>query len=194
MSNFNSNIYFATYYLFRAMALVKIVDVTGFQTSKETGRAVCAGPQVRKGKAKATEDMTKQTIKELREITSQLKLVNDSESRTSIYKNPKAMVMSSFMHRKSTSNNQSTFASSVPKGNLHGLTICHSLLVKILVCIFFYKVQSLHCVGEIKISKKVEPANDQAIIDIDSKHKDPQMCSLYAAEVYNNLRVTEVCI
>ncbi|MFS7990263.1 hypothetical protein Hanom_Chr11g01056691 [Helianthus anomalus] len=26
---------------------------------------------------------------------------------------------------------------------------------------------------------------------MDSKHKDPRMCSLYAAEVYNNLRVAE---
>lgn len=29
--------------------------------------------------------------------------------------------------------------------------------------------------------------------DIDSDHKDPQLCSHYAPDIYNNLRVAEVC-
>ncbi|CAI9275010.1 unnamed protein product [Lactuca saligna] len=33
---------------------------------------------------------------------------------------------------------------------------------------------------------------DESIIDIDSKHKGPQMCSLYATEVYSNLRTAEL--
>ncbi|MFS7939320.1 hypothetical protein Hanom_Chr05g00450301 [Helianthus anomalus] len=37
-------------------------------------------------------------------------------------------------------------------------------------------------VGETKILNKVEDGNDQTLIDIDSKHKDLRMCSLYAAE------------
>lgn len=75
--------------------------------------AVCVGSQGQKGKVKEIEDMNKQSIKELREITSQLSI-------------------------------------------------------------------------------KVDSSNDEEVLDIDSKHKDPQMCSLYAVELYNNLRVTEV--
>ena len=48
--------------------------------------------------------------------------------------------------------------------------------------------------GEIKLSNKVEASDDEAILDIDCKHKDHRMCSVYAAEVYSNLRVTEVCL
>ena len=29
--------------------------------------------------------------------------------------------------------------------------------------------------------------------DIDSDDKDPQLCSLYAVEIYTNFRVAEVC-
>ncbi|KAF5793200.1 hypothetical protein HanPI659440_Chr02g0091851 [Helianthus annuus] len=36
--------------------------------------------------------------------------------------------------------------------------------------------------GETEILNKVEDGNDQTLIDIDSKHNDPRMCSLYAAE------------
>ncbi|KAI3500984.1 hypothetical protein L1887_36814 [Cichorium endivia] len=38
----------------------------------------------------------------------------------------------------------------------------------------------------------VAASNDEPILDIDSKHKDPQMWSLYAAELYNNLHVSEL--
>ncbi|KAL8256151.1 hypothetical protein R6Q59_031218 [Mikania micrantha] len=99
---------------------------------------VYMGHNFRKGKTKATQDKTEQSIKELREITSQLKLVNDLENKPSV-----------------------ALGSSLLK-------------------------------GETKIIIKVEAGNDQTIIDIDSNHKDPQMCSLYAAEVYTNLRVAEL--
>ncbi|KAI3687391.1 hypothetical protein L1987_81086 [Smallanthus sonchifolius] len=134
-------------------SLVMLVGVTGCQTSKQTrsvveknamvAQAVCVGPQVQKEKIKETEDMTKRSITELRQITAQLKLVNDLKSEPSIHYNPKAL------------------GSSLPK-------------------------------GEINIFNKVEAANDQPIVDIDSKHNDPQMCSLYAAELYNNLRAAEL--
>lgn len=32
------------------------------------------------------------------------------------------------------------------------------------------------------------------IADVDSNHKDPLMCSLYAPDIYSNLHVMEVCI
>ncbi|XP_024985204.1 cyclin-A2-1-like [Cynara cardunculus var. scolymus] len=150
---------------------MKVINEIKIQTSKQlrsTAKkndmvepAVCMGLQDQMGKAKATEDMTKQSIRELREITSQLKLVNDLESEPSIYRNPKAGCMPVLVPGKSTSNNQSGLESCLPK-------------------------------GEIKLSNKVEASDDQAILDIDCKHKDPKMCSLYAAEVYNNLRVTEL--
>ncbi|KAM0046370.1 putative cyclin domain-containing protein [Helianthus debilis subsp. tardiflorus] len=132
---------------------IKIINGTKIQASKNTRivvgwntmvvPAVCVGPQDQKGKIKVTDDMTKQSVKELRQITAQLKLVNDLESKPSIYYNPKAL------------------RSSLPKGEIH-------------------------------IFNKVEAANAQVIVDIDSKHKDPQMCSLYAAEIYNNLRAAEL--
>ncbi|KAK9079810.1 hypothetical protein SSX86_001483 [Deinandra increscens subsp. villosa] len=133
---------------------MKVINEIKIQTSKQTrivveknamvAPAVCMGPQVRKGKIKATEDVTKQNIKELRQITAQLKLVNDLESKPSIYNSPKAL------------------GSSFPTG------------------------------GELSIFNKVEAINDQAVIDIDSKHRHPQMCSLYAPELFNNLRAAEL--
>ena len=35
---------------------------------------------------------------------------------------------------------------------------------------------------------------DPHITDIDDDLEDPQLCSLYAADIYNNLRVSEVCV
>ncbi|XP_071695700.1 cyclin-A2-1-like [Rutidosis leptorrhynchoides] len=46
--------------------------------------------------------------------------------------------------------------------------------------------------GESEITSEAETSNDQLVIDIDSKHKGPQMCSLYVAELYGNLRATEL--
>ncbi|KAL0323890.1 UNVERIFIED_CONTAM: Cyclin-A2-1 [Sesamum calycinum] len=39
---------------------------------------------------------------------------------------------------------------------------------------------------------KQEHLDDRSITDIDSKHKDPQMCSLYAADIYSNLYARQV--
>ncbi|KAK1436080.1 hypothetical protein QVD17_01855 [Tagetes erecta] len=132
---------------------IKITKEIKVQTSKQIisavdrnaigALAVCVDPQIQKGNIKATKDTTKQNLKELRQITAQLKLGNELESEQSIYYNPK------------------TLGSSLPK-------------------------------GEINIFNKVESSNEQAIIDIDSRHKDPLMCSLYVAEIYNNLRATEL--
>ncbi|XP_076926172.1 cyclin-A2-1-like [Bidens hawaiensis] len=46
--------------------------------------------------------------------------------------------------------------------------------------------------GEHAITSEVEASNDESIVDIDSKHTGPQRCSLYAAEIYANLRATEL--
>lgn len=35
-------------------------------------------------------------------------------------------------------------------------------------------------------------ANDSCIVNIDSDMKDPQACSLYAPDIYSNIRVIEV--
>lgn len=42
------------------------------------------------------------------------------------------------------------------------------------------------------ITSEVEASKVQSIIDIDNMHTGPQMCSLYAADVYGNLRTAEV--
>ncbi|MFS8030530.1 putative cyclin domain-containing protein [Helianthus anomalus] len=47
-------------------------------------------------------------------------------------------------------------------------------------------------VGESIITVEVEATNDKSVIDIDSKHKGPQMCSLYAAEIHANLCTNEL--
>ncbi|CAH2075751.1 unnamed protein product [Thlaspi arvense] len=44
--------------------------------------------------------------------------------------------------------------------------------------------------AEAQLSEKSE-ASDTQIADIDFNHKDPKMCSLYAPDIYNNLRITE---
>lgn len=36
-------------------------------------------------------------------------------------------------------------------------------------------------------------SNGPDIVDIDSNLKDPQFCSLYARDIYSNMRVAEVC-
>ncbi|KAL0447484.1 UNVERIFIED_CONTAM: Cyclin-A2-2 [Sesamum latifolium] len=51
----------------------------------------------------------------------------------------------------------------------------------------------IRCIKEDeKHCKKEENLDGRGIIDIDSKHEDPQMCSLYAADIYSNLYVTQV--
>ncbi|XP_022861766.1 cyclin-A2-4-like [Olea europaea var. sylvestris] len=39
---------------------------------------------------------------------------------------------------------------------------------------------------------KQENLDNAGITDIDSKHKDPLMCSLYAPDIYRNLHATEL--
>lgn len=40
---------------------------------------------------------------------------------------------------------------------------------------------------------KLTTSSNPDVKDIDSDDKDPQLCSLYAPEIYNNLHVAEVC-
>jgi hypothetical protein len=42
--------------------------------------------------------------------------------------------------------------------------------------------------GDMTISSNLD------IIDIDADLKEPQLCSIYAPDIYSNLRVAEVCI
>ncbi|KAB5574257.1 hypothetical protein DKX38_001451 [Salix brachista] len=41
-------------------------------------------------------------------------------------------------------------------------------------------------------SENQKISSDREFIDIDSDYKDPQLCSLYAADIYSNLRVAEL--
>ncbi|KAL6985349.1 hypothetical protein U1Q18_018725 [Sarracenia purpurea var. burkii] len=43
-----------------------------------------------------------------------------------------------------------------------------------------------------KFCGKQRASNDLLIVDVDSNHKDPLMCSLYAPEIYSNLRLMEL--
>ncbi|KAL6578528.1 hypothetical protein OROMI_008744 [Orobanche minor] len=43
-----------------------------------------------------------------------------------------------------------------------------------------------------KLNKKEENLDDRDVTDIDSKHNDPQMCSLYASDIYYNLYAMEL--
>ncbi|KAH6760658.1 hypothetical protein C2S52_008694 [Perilla frutescens var. hirtella] len=43
-----------------------------------------------------------------------------------------------------------------------------------------------------ELCMKQENLKDRGIIDIDSRHKDPQMCSLYAADIYSSLFARQV--
>ncbi|KAL2517628.1 Cyclin-A2-2 [Abeliophyllum distichum] len=46
--------------------------------------------------------------------------------------------------------------------------------------------------GESTRCNKQENLDNAGIMDIDSKHKDPQMCSLYAPDIYRNFHATEL--
>ncbi|KAJ9549653.1 hypothetical protein OSB04_022196 [Centaurea solstitialis] len=130
-------------------------------TAKKNGRvapSLRVHPQIQKRKEKTSESMTKQSTKELHEVTSLLKSENDSAI---IYKNPSIGGVPDLMLANQTSSRYSGSGSSSQK-------------------------------GESKITNEVEASNDQCIIDIDSKHKAPQMCSLYAAELYRSLRTAEL--
>ncbi|GFP81490.1 cyclin-a2-4 [Phtheirospermum japonicum] len=43
-----------------------------------------------------------------------------------------------------------------------------------------------------RLCKKDGNSDDKCVIDIDSKHNDPQMCSLYAADIYYNMYTTQL--
>jgi len=45
----------------------------------------------------------------------------------------------------------------------------------------------------VDVIEKPGTSNSLAIVDIDSELKDPQIWSSYASDMYNNIRVTEVC-
>ncbi|XP_009798808.1 cyclin-A2-2-like [Nicotiana tabacum] len=45
---------------------------------------------------------------------------------------------------------------------------------------------------ETKVCQKQEGSDSLGIADIDSKHKDPLMCSLYAPDIYSNLHAMEL--
>ncbi|KAJ9168372.1 hypothetical protein P3X46_019907 [Hevea brasiliensis] len=40
--------------------------------------------------------------------------------------------------------------------------------------------------------KKLDPSSGSGIVDIDSNLKDPQVCGMYAPEIYNNIRAKEL--
>ncbi|KAI3786051.1 hypothetical protein L1987_45178 [Smallanthus sonchifolius] len=54
------------------------------------------------------------------------------------------------------------------------------------------QLQSLPNKGKCKIHEKLTISSHPDFIDIDSDEKDPQMCSVYACEIYSNLRVAEL--
>lgn len=49
-----------------------------------------------------------------------------------------------------------------------------------------------HHADESKVCLKQKGSSSLGIADIDSKHKDPLMCSLYAPDIYSNLHAMEV--
>lgn len=47
--------------------------------------------------------------------------------------------------------------------------------------------------AEDMICEKSVVSKDDDVVDIDSNLKDPQACSLYAPDIYDNIRIAEVC-
>lgn len=52
----------------------------------------------------------------------------------------------------------------------------------------------LFIADEGKLCPKRDDLETLGVTDIDSKHRDPQMCTLYAPDIYTNLHAKEVCI
>lgn len=66
------------------------------------------------------------------------------------------------------------------------------LYVHAIVCANFCKYTfPMDAEEEILYEKKT--CKEPEFTDIDSDNKDPQLCSHYASDIYNNLRVAEVC-
>lgn len=63
-----------------------------------------------------------------------------------------------------------------------------------MICLVDNNVLLLHYAEGTTITSEVEASKVQSVIDIDTMHTGPQMCSLYAADVYGNLRTAEVWI
>ncbi|KAK9076126.1 hypothetical protein SSX86_004459 [Deinandra increscens subsp. villosa] len=154
---------------------IKVANGNKVQTSKQVKRCIAkkndrvaqyisVDPQIQKRKEKSAEDITQQSTNGLCEATSQQKSENVKAIQPHIDKKPSICSMADFILENQISNEQS------------GLGPLESSSQK----------------GESKITSEVEVSTDQSIIDVDFMHKSPQMCSLYAAEIYDNLRTTEL--
>ncbi|KAK6119466.1 hypothetical protein DH2020_046794 [Rehmannia glutinosa] len=55
-----------------------------------------------------------------------------------------------------------------------------------------FRVQQVDHAEDGTLCVKQESLDDRGITDIDSKHKDPQMCSMYAADIYSTLYARQV--
>ncbi|KAI3727212.1 hypothetical protein L1987_67023 [Smallanthus sonchifolius] len=56
------------------------------------------------------------------------------------------------------------------------------------------QLQSLPNKGKSKVHEKLTMSSHPDFVDIDYGEKDPQMCSVYACEIYSNSRVAEVSV
>ena len=97
--------------------------------------------------------------------------------------------------------------------NLHNLAACGTLFdtqFSPIGGLFFFSLfrvyDALNCDLFIRLQFFLMNAEDKIglvmltscskgeFIDIDADHKDPQLCRQYAVDIYNNLRVAEVCV
>lgn len=54
-------------------------------------------------------------------------------------------------------------------------------------------VELIQIVAAKRISLSELPSACKDVFDIDADHEDPQFCSEYAVDIYNNLHVYQVC-
>ncbi|KAB5553290.1 hypothetical protein DKX38_010601 [Salix brachista] len=59
-------------------------------------------------------------------------------------------------------------------------------------CCVIIRMQLLMSKEVNEISKKLDASSGASVVDIDLNIKDPQLCSLYAPRIYNNIRVKEL--
>lgn len=64
----------------------------------------------------------------------------------------------------------------------------------IFLCFFFVSASQTVATKKGILSELLTVSKDLDVADIDADFEDPQLCSPYAADIYANLRVAEVCV
>lgn len=64
----------------------------------------------------------------------------------------------------------------------------------IFTCFFLVSASQTVAAKKSSLAELQNVSQDPDFTDIDADSEDPQLCGLYATDIYNNFRVAEVCV